>query len=444
MGAESAERRLDSWKAVAAYLDRDIATVRRWEKSLGLPVRRVSGSGRGHSVFAFTDEIDEWLKTSSMLVVPDAASPPLSPVTAGPMPPERAGAPSVGWRSLVAGAALIIAAISAPWGVGTRAMDVRDLRFKTSPGGVTALDRDGRERWHHAFPPSEMSVLLDRDEPLRVASDGDPAVFIATSMAKTGDDTGKGGLLTWLDAVNGRVRRLFSFDDEVRVQGRSYGAPWVITSYSIDSTANSRRIAVAGHHWTWDPGLVTVLDENWNRRGTFVHAGWIEIVRWLGSDRLLVGGYSNPHEGGMVALLDPSKLDGQGPEPPGTPSHCESCGPVAALRMAVMPRTEVNLATKSRFNRAVVELTPDRIIVSTAETEAPDDGIHGAIGAIYEFSRSLDLLSAKFNDQYWAVHRTLEEQDRLDHTREQCPDRNGPRHIRAWEPATGWRTQPTR
>ena len=444
MGAESGDKRLDSWKAIAAYLDRDIATVRRWEKSLGLPVRRVSGSGRGHSVFAFTDEIDEWLKTSSLPDVPDTPGSSISQATAEPAPSGPSGLPGVRWRVLIPGATLVIAAIGALWAAGRPAMDVRDLRFRTTPSGITALDTNGRERWHHAFPAGDKTTLLDRDEPLRVALDGDPAVYIATSMASTRDSIGKGGLLTWLDAMNGKVRGSFFFDDEVSVQGRRYGVPWAITSFSIDGSSGSHRIAVAGHHWTWDPGLVTVLDEHWNRLGTFVHAGWIETVRWLGSDRLLVGGYSNPHEGGMVAILDPSRLDGQGPEPPGTPSHCESCGPVAALRMAVMPRTEVNLVTKSRFNRAVIELTPDRVIVSTIEAEAPDNGIHGAIAGVYEFSRSLDLISAKFNDQYWAMHRTLEEQGRLDHTREQCPDRDGPRHIRLWDPATGWRTQPAR
>ena len=35
--------RLDSWKAIAEYLQRTERTVRRWEQELGLPVRRVSG-----------------------------------------------------------------------------------------------------------------------------------------------------------------------------------------------------------------------------------------------------------------------------------------------------------------------------------------------------------------------------------------------------------------
>lgn len=57
-------KRLDSWKAIAEYLQRDRATVGRWEK-LGLPVRRVAGSGR--SVFAYTADIDKWLQTTKQL-----------------------------------------------------------------------------------------------------------------------------------------------------------------------------------------------------------------------------------------------------------------------------------------------------------------------------------------------------------------------------------------
>ena len=34
------ETALESWKAIAAHLSRDVRTVKRWEKSEGLPVRR--------------------------------------------------------------------------------------------------------------------------------------------------------------------------------------------------------------------------------------------------------------------------------------------------------------------------------------------------------------------------------------------------------------------
>jgi hypothetical protein len=54
-----ARTRLDSWKEIAAYLKRDVTTVRRWEKREGLPVHRHLHDKLG-SVYAFTDEIDAW------------------------------------------------------------------------------------------------------------------------------------------------------------------------------------------------------------------------------------------------------------------------------------------------------------------------------------------------------------------------------------------------
>ena len=55
------KQRLDSWKEIAAFFERDERTVRRWEIERGLPVHRVPGSSRG-VVYAFTEELEEWLR----------------------------------------------------------------------------------------------------------------------------------------------------------------------------------------------------------------------------------------------------------------------------------------------------------------------------------------------------------------------------------------------
>jgi hypothetical protein len=52
--------RFDSWKEIAAYLNRDLRTARRWERDRGLPVHRVPGTEHG-GVFAYRSEIDAWL-----------------------------------------------------------------------------------------------------------------------------------------------------------------------------------------------------------------------------------------------------------------------------------------------------------------------------------------------------------------------------------------------
>ncbi|MGE5741193.1 MAG: tetratricopeptide repeat protein, partial [Candidatus Aminicenantes bacterium RBG_16_66_30] len=52
---------LESWKEIAAHLNRDIRTCHRWERELGLPVHRLDGSPKAR-VFAYADELDRWLE----------------------------------------------------------------------------------------------------------------------------------------------------------------------------------------------------------------------------------------------------------------------------------------------------------------------------------------------------------------------------------------------
>jgi non-specific serine/threonine protein kinase len=65
--------RLDSWKEIAAYLDRSVRTVRRWEADEGLPVHRHMHRSLG-SVYAFKSEIDAWGQTGQLSRVERAPS----------------------------------------------------------------------------------------------------------------------------------------------------------------------------------------------------------------------------------------------------------------------------------------------------------------------------------------------------------------------------------
>jgi hypothetical protein len=55
----TATERLDSWKEIAAYLDRGPRTVQRWEREEGLPVHRLQHDKLG-SVYAYRSELDAW------------------------------------------------------------------------------------------------------------------------------------------------------------------------------------------------------------------------------------------------------------------------------------------------------------------------------------------------------------------------------------------------
>jgi Tol biopolymer transport system component len=58
-----AKDRLDSWKEIAGYLNRDVRTVQRWERDFGLPVQRLPGGPKA-GVFAMRAELDRWLESN--------------------------------------------------------------------------------------------------------------------------------------------------------------------------------------------------------------------------------------------------------------------------------------------------------------------------------------------------------------------------------------------
>jgi tetratricopeptide (TPR) repeat protein len=68
---DSRGRRLESWKEIAAYLGRDVTTVRRWEKREGLPVYRLQHSKLG-SIYAYTSELDAWRDRETLAGATDA------------------------------------------------------------------------------------------------------------------------------------------------------------------------------------------------------------------------------------------------------------------------------------------------------------------------------------------------------------------------------------
>lgn len=418
--------RLDSWKAIADYLGRDAGTARRWERQQGLPVRRVPG-GRGSSVFAFKSEIDEWLKRADRHDRTNTE-------TAGRVESTRRWLPWVIPAPLVVVAAIVFVWRGAP--APAPAGATAGLRAEISKESVTAYDDRGRELWKHRWDRQYDVVLSEFGPGTLVSADPAPVVYAANSYReRLGDRVIESGTLTAFDHA-GQPQWSFSFDDTVRLGGKDFKAPWAITAFAREGPLSSSRLAVAAHHYLWGASLVVVLAPDGRRLGTFVHSGWVEGVRWLSADSLLIAGFSEAKNGGMVALLDPSHLDGQGPETPGSADFCDTCGPHRPRRMMVMPRSELNRATNSRFNRAVLSIAGDRVVAHTIEV--PSTSL--ASDAIYEFTWELEPIQASYSQHYWETHAALETEGKLTHTRDQCPAGGGPREAFAWTPDSGWTT----
>jgi tetratricopeptide (TPR) repeat protein len=115
--------RLNSWKEIAAYFGKDERTVKRWEATRGMPVRRLPRGTRS-SVFAYPHELEAWLRGE-----------PASSEGAVP-----------GWRTALFPIAMALA-ISVVLAAGASTLVLR-LRHHTPPEAAVVLYRQGVVDWN--------------------------------------------------------------------------------------------------------------------------------------------------------------------------------------------------------------------------------------------------------------------------------------------------------
>lgn len=70
---DTSQQLLSSWKEISQYLNRGVRTVQRWERELGLPVRRPRGKSRS-AVVAMRSELDHWLQACPISKYADEAA----------------------------------------------------------------------------------------------------------------------------------------------------------------------------------------------------------------------------------------------------------------------------------------------------------------------------------------------------------------------------------
>ncbi len=118
-------RRLDSWKEIAAHLERRVRTVQRWEKEEGLPVHRQAHRRRGN-VFAWADELDAW-RLGRTLPPGEAAA-----IAASAAPPEARFAT----RRTAVAAAAVLCVVLAGWIAAARLSRPAAPPAPAEPDGV--------------------------------------------------------------------------------------------------------------------------------------------------------------------------------------------------------------------------------------------------------------------------------------------------------------------
>jgi len=163
--AKPAEDLLDSWKEIAAYLNRDVTTVQRWERREGMPVHRHLHDRLG-SVSASRAELDAWSERRRLRVAEETdaglpASEPRQPKK------EKARRRNTLTAVLLGGACAFLLAVGVILWLQSKEYfwrsPIQDSRFQTitdfdGVAQAAAISRDGQF----------VAFLSDRDGPMDV------------------------------------------------------------------------------------------------------------------------------------------------------------------------------------------------------------------------------------------------------------------------------------
>ena len=393
--------RLDTWKAIAAHVGRDVRTVLRWHKDRGLPVHRVPG-GKGRSVFAYVDELDAWMRSESAASATSAAA----TVAAPPARERRRFAIFTGIAALVvvllAAAGVIVARGMAPG---------EPVRLTVANKSLLAFDAANREVWRVPLP--DAGSLTPRGA-LFADLDGDGSREALAPITFSNLSAKPASALYCIDA-RGRVRWRRSVEDTVRFGSTAFGPAWSSADVAIIRRGSTMAVAYAVTHSVWWPSMVVRLDPRGEVTGRFIHAGWITRLEAAADNRtLLAGGVSNARDASILAVLDG---DGAfaGAWPEAAPEYRCACAPAHLSKYFVFPRSDANRAAGRLALRQSIEVQSDGSLL--VRVPQRDDL---AADALYEFTPSLDLRRAAFADLYWDWHRQLESSGVLDHSRGEC------------------------
>jgi Tol biopolymer transport system component len=216
--------RLDSWKAIAAYVKRDVTTVQRWERREGMPVHRHLHDKQG-SVYAFCSELDAWsagrrVGTAQNGEESPGASEPAARASTAPDPPASQGLATMGGRNHPASAGLATTGQSVPAFQG-RAPTVR-RRWRAYVFGVTAFAAAfvaywlAAERdlfWRDPLADAKVTQLTDLSETAQAAAisrDGRLVTFLAEGHGHTDAWIIEVGSSQYRNLTQGRVPELIN------------------------------------------------------------------------------------------------------------------------------------------------------------------------------------------------------------------------------------------
>ncbi|OGD25160.1 MAG: hypothetical protein A2Y56_08320 [Candidatus Aminicenantes bacterium RBG_13_63_10] len=413
----SKEKPFSSWKEISAYLGCDERTCLRWEKKHGLPVHRAGSKLSKSLVFAYREELDDWLRRRE---TGDSA----------PKKPRGVRRSFLGIRIPIWLASIPVVLIAAllmtglVGKIGNSGLDSpQPYSFKIERSELVVLDRQGAELWRF---DTRLPNLYDNDSyqrhfPCRkgienedrklpwvkiedIDSDGRTEVLF---MVRTFDDYCDVGLYCFDD----RGRKLWTYTPGRKM---TFGTRHFSEDYALDAvdvispnTTGEKFVIVLARHIPHFPSYIVLFAPDGKTRGEYWNAGRFSDYALVdidddGLSSLYVSGTNNEYGKGFLAVLDVNNLWGCSPQ---TPEYlCPDLKAGSEMMYILFPRTVVDR----------LEFAPRDVIGFVDRLK--NHGIYAVASmsrVIFEFSQQLEINSVSLSDAFREKYRKYQEEGRI-------------------------------
>lgn len=408
---ESDHKPLTGWKEISNYLGKSPRHVQRLAKLSCFPVHHRKFR-RGPSVYAYRQEIDDWIRNGGL----DTARLEMAGLAT---PAETAVRP--GWI-LVTGAFAILALLAIAGSYRAPQPAVARLDGDT----LRVFDERGSELWNHAFAfQLHASSYALRSEPwefpglIQLAdldNDGSREVLVVvTTVGRPAENR------LYCFKANGGTPRYSVLPVSVSFGGVQYLGPFTVRYLHIAKNPDKTSTPwIVASHLDLFPTVIQKLDSNCNVRARYWTNGHVQMIKdvaFRGHRYLAVGGTSNDTGDALLALVDYDNPDGR------TPALnrrylCTSCDDIDPSALVLFPGSELT-GMFSRRPYVVATTVEGGGVLRVTVNHGPDTTTNGREAsfatAYYLFDAEMRRVRATVGDDYGRIHTALERAGGLFH-----------------------------
>ena len=387
--------RLSTWKEIAVYMDCDVRTCQRWERKLGLPVHRLDPDSFKTRVFAYKNELDEWLqkdlRTKSSLInirrkkakyfyllIPAAL---LFLILFLNMNPGS----SVPFNFDIKGSSLLI-------------LNEKNSKLWSYDTGLSNLcseeiyrDRFQEKRRNASMDRYSIPYLIIKD----LDRDGKKEVLFTTQTR----DERKEGLLICLDHRGNKLWE-FKTGKALKFGTVSYSSDYRISGidvYDIDGNGSMEIIVISTNRYFF-PSQLVILNSTGELVGEFWNSGYLMDYCFADLNRdkgveLIVSGMNNEYNTGCIMVFDPNDIWGASPQ--SGEYLCQDLKPGSEKYYILIPPTDVENCIRLRNTIDAIDILNNQII-----------SVKSGIGQIYyELNFDLELVNVNYSDDFEKMHK---------------------------------------